>query len=84
MNAGGVPNTCKSSDEAPFGEYISGGRVSNTWVICPKDGDNFWKQELIPDELGSSFYRVKVTMLWDEPAAHQLVGRVKAYQGEDG
>ena len=56
MNAGGVPNTCKSSDEAPFGEYISGGRVSNTWVIYLKDGDNSWKQELIPDELSSSVY----------------------------
>ena len=54
MNAGGVPNTCKSSDEAPFGGYISGERVSNTWVTFPKDGDNSWKQGLIPDALGSS------------------------------
>ena len=84
MNAGGVPNTCKSSDEAPFGEYISGERVSNTWVTCPEDGDNSWKQELIPGELGSSFYRVKAQALRDGPAAYQLVGRVMAYQGEDG
>ncbi len=84
MNAGGVPNTCKSSDEAPFGEYISGGRVSNTWVTYPEDGDNLWKQKLIPDELGSSVCRAKAPVLRDGPAAHQLVGRVMAYQGEDG
>jgi hypothetical protein len=53
-------------------------------VIYPEDGDNFWKQELIPDEFCSSVYRVKAKALWDELAAHQLVGRVKAYQGEDG
>ena len=27
----------------------SGKRVSNTWVTCPPDGDNFEKSELIPD-----------------------------------
>ena len=79
-----MPNTCKSSDEAPFGEYISGGRVSNTWVTYLEDGDNSWKQELIPDGFGSSFCRVKAPALRDGPAAHQLVGRVMAYQGEDG
>ncbi|GKS82474.1 hypothetical protein LPAF129_21600 [Ligilactobacillus pabuli] len=26
----------------------SGERVSNTWAICPKEGDNTWKQVLIP------------------------------------
>ena len=53
-------------------------------MIYLKDGDNSWKQELIPDELGSSFYRVKAQVLRDGPAAYQLVGRVMAYQGEDG
>ena len=27
---------------------LSGERVSNTWVTCPKEGDNTWKQVLIP------------------------------------
>ena len=41
MNAGGVPNTCKSN-EVLLIEFFgttslkpSGGRVSNTWVTCP-------------------------------------------------
>ncbi len=53
MNAGGVPNTCKSN-EAPFeilrmiDWWLSGGRVSNAWVTCPVQGDNSWKRLLIP------------------------------------
>ncbi len=50
MNAGGVPNTCKSN-----GEYIyfgkctfSGERVSNALVTCPEEGDNSSKGLLIP------------------------------------
>ena len=45
MNAGGVPNTCKSN-EAPYRIlrmkvwWLSGGRVSNAWVTCPVQGDN--------------------------------------------
>ena len=27
---------------------VSGGRVSNTWVICPKVGNNCSKGQLIP------------------------------------
>ena len=27
----------------------SGGRVSNTWVICPGDGNSTWKHVVIPD-----------------------------------
>ncbi len=55
MNAGGVPNTCKSSElnqQIHFGDdagNASGGWVSNTWVTCPRDWDNTWKQMLIPD-----------------------------------
>ena len=45
MNAGGVPNTCKSSE--PFG--VSGGRVSNTWATYLVDGDNIEKSVLIPN-----------------------------------
>ena len=50
-NAGGVPNTCKSSDEVLFGEWISGGRVSNTWVTCLIEGDSLSKGRLIPHNI---------------------------------
>ena len=49
-NAGGVPNTCKSSGDC--GELAqsnsSGGRVSNAWATCLKQGDNASKDVLIP------------------------------------
>ncbi len=51
MNAGGVPNTCKSSDEISFGKWISGGRVSNTWVTCLIVGDSLPKGRLIPHNI---------------------------------
>ena len=53
-NAGGVPNTCKSSGVLQwisFGieaEELSGGRVSNAWAICLLQGDNTGKLVLIP------------------------------------
>ena len=53
MNAGGVPNTCKSSGvfkKLAF-EKLSGGRVSNAWVTCPIHRDNIEKLMLIPDKL---------------------------------
>ena len=31
----------------------SGGRVSNTWVICPPVGDSLWKHRIIPDAMVS-------------------------------
>jgi hypothetical protein len=68
----------------PLRGHISGERVSNTLVTCPEDGDNYWKRWLIPDVLGDPFRRVKAPVLRDGPAAYQLVGRVMAYQGEDG
>ena len=46
MNAGGVPNTCKSNEVNKievFGWILklpSGGRVSNAWVTCLIQGDN--------------------------------------------
>ena len=54
MNAGGVPNTCKSNEvlqERDFGQIPvkpSGGRVSNAWVTCLTEGDNSLKRLLIP------------------------------------
>ncbi len=54
MNAGGVPNTCKSSEKLfldSFGmmeEVESGGRVSNAWATYLLQGDNILKRMLIP------------------------------------
>ena len=53
MNAGGVPNTCKSNEMRigklrPEDTLSSGGRVSNTWVTCLMEGDNREKSLLIP------------------------------------
>jgi hypothetical protein len=49
MNAGGVPNTCKSNGMLAIA--FSGERVSNALVTCPEDRDNSSKGLLIPDEL---------------------------------
>jgi hypothetical protein len=51
MNAGGVPNTCKSNENPFFGLGDSGERVSNTLVTCPEAGDNYGKLWLIPHML---------------------------------
>jgi hypothetical protein len=48
MNAGGVPNTCKSNVRMLAIASESGERVSNTWVTCRAEGDNHWKRWLIP------------------------------------
>ena len=56
-NAGGVPNTCKSSENfaaESFGRKQwkeSGGRVSNAWVTCLQEGDNIPKGMLIPHDI---------------------------------
>ena len=56
MNAGGVPNTCKSSGDKlkPSDSYLSGGWVRNAWRTCPSQGDNSWKRLLIPHMLTGS------------------------------
>ena len=65
----------------------SGGRVSNAWVICLQVRDNFWKRELIPDEVFKRMFEglkagtFRGLSLGEKPASHQLVGRVMAYQG---
>ena len=76
-----MPNTCKSN--GPIfrnlrgkGKKVSGGRVSNTWAICPLDWDNTGKPVLIPDEIFWWHHRKmkgglsKKLPLKDEPAAH--------------
>ena len=65
---------------------LSGERVSNALVTCPEERDNSSKGLLIPHVI----IRVRNHMikgsnpLREGPASHQLVGRVKAYQGDDG
>ncbi len=55
-------------------------------VTCPEDGDNSSKGLLIPDDVLEvrGFKTKGSNPLWEGPASHQLVGKVKAYQGEDG
>ena len=50
-NAGGVPNTCKSSGmmKKLASSDFSGGRVSNTWATYLVDWDNSGKPGLIPN-----------------------------------
>ena len=51
----------------------SGGRVSNTWVICPPDGNSTWKHVLMPDTRPCTQVRGgkgPTGPPGDEPAAH--------------
>jgi hypothetical protein len=52
-------------------------------VTCPEAGDNGSKGPLIPKRIASRI-AIRVTAFREGPAAHQLVGRVMAYQGDDG
>ncbi len=54
-------------------------------MTCPKEGDNHWKRWLIPHKLGQiRDWLRKAEALWEGPVVHQLVGEVKAHQGDDG
>ena len=51
----------------------SGGRVSNTWVICLSVGDSLWKHRIIPDAMVPTQVGVRKgakAPLGDEPASH--------------
>ncbi len=48
---------------------VSGERVSNTWVICPKVGNNCSKGQLIPHVVRRKLEERDFVSLWDEPAA---------------
>ena len=76
---------------------FSGGRVSNAWVTHPGHRNNvgprkgsFAKVALIPDDVfGGHLLKIKGwgpqgLPAWDRPISHQLVGKVTAYQGNDG
>ncbi len=66
--------------------FPSGERVSNALVTCPEERDNSSKEPLIPHVI----IRIRCLLIkWiyslrEGPASHQLVGRVMAYQGDDG
>ena len=73
---------CKSNGPA----RDSGRRVSNTWVIYPRLGDNISKEVLIPDNI-TVRHRIIIKggsqglPIMEELAAYQLVGEVTAHQG---
>ena len=80
-------NTCKSNEKQGLAPVESGERVSNAWVMYPVAGDNSGKPGLIPNEfVNSTGFTKKEGQLspLDRPASHQLVGEVKAHQGNDG
>ena len=56
-----------------YQQWESGGRVSNTWIICPAVGDSLWKHRIIPDELPGPQgpgRKGATAPLRDESAAH--------------
>ena len=61
----------RTLSESLLEDRVSGGRVSNTWVICLSDGDNRVKTLLIPDKLTGTRVLVRKwsNPLRDEPAA---------------
>ncbi len=68
------------------GSFLSGERVSNALVTCLEVWDNSGKLELIPHVV-IVFRNLCLKVfgsLREGPASHQLVGRVIAYQGDDG
>jgi hypothetical protein len=60
---------------------LRGARLRNTWVTNPGVGDTPAKAGTIPHTIRKDERRKS---LWDGPAAHQVVGRVTAYQARDG
>ena len=68
MNAGGVPNTCKSNEMRigklrPEDTLSSGGRVSNVWVTYPIQEDNSKKLLLKLHKITSSHEQVIKTLV---------------------
>ena len=80
-------NTCKSSESLQGIAKVSGRRVSNTWAICPREGNNLPKGGLMSHKTtGRHLPGVKAPQgaLEEEPESYQLVGEVMAHQGFDG
>jgi hypothetical protein len=66
-------------------KFLSGERVSNALVTCPKVWDNSSKELLIPHVVFGFRNRfLKDLFALGGPASHQLVGEVMAHQGIDG
>ena len=65
---------------------VSGERVSNALVTCPGVWDTRPKGLLTPHDVAEFRSRLRKgeILLWEGPATHQLVGKVTAYQGDDG
>ena len=85
MNAGGVPNTCKSNDETALGRTWSGERVSNTWPTCPPPRDSPPKGGLIPGTPEAAHAAPgKAQAAGDGVAAHQVDGGAEAHRADDG
>ena len=81
-----MDEACKSNEIVAM--LFSGGRVSNTWIICLLPGNNGWKRPLIPNEEKDrhlSFFKVgdleRDLAVREESMGYQLVGEVKAHQG---
>ena len=55
-----------------------GGRVRNTWAICPEEGDSFRKREVIPHELAD---RVGLVRKGCKPALGGACGRLASWWG---
>ncbi len=54
-------------------------------MICPEAGDKPEKSGLIPRKFhGLRPVEERLRPLWEELAAYQVVGGVRAYQAEDG
>ncbi len=87
MNAGGVSKACKSNGFlcVAIHRAVSGKRERNTLVTCLEDGHNPAKAVLIPDIHGGTkvIPMERSNLPREGPMAHQLVGRVTAYQGDD-
>lgn len=75
-----MAKTCKS-----YGVAIhSGERVSNESLMYPGLWDSQPKGWVIPDETTAGHPVVlKGPPVWDQAISYQLVGEVKAYQGDD-
>ena len=83
MNAGGVPNTCKSSEKTPSGVSTA----ADGWVTrknLPFSEEYLREIEVNAAYVPSGRKVAFMLLLKDGLADYQLVGGVKAYQGYDG
>ena len=68
-------------------QWLSGKRVSNGQVTYPQDVDSSSKDEIIRDNVAERRLckeSGRKLALPDRPVSYQLVGGVRAHQGDDG